>query len=58
MMSDGAERVAETPPQRTVITGVEIPFWELAGLIVKFVLACIPAGLLLFALWYVLALTM
>lgn len=40
---------------RVVITGFEIPFWELAGAIIKLTLATIPAAVLLWALWYAFA---
>lgn len=39
---------------RVVITGVDIPFGELVVLIIKFVLASIPAYIILFILFMIL----
>jgi uncharacterized membrane protein len=36
---------------KIVITGIEIPFWQLTGTIVQFSLACIPAGIMIGILW-------
>ena len=44
----GAEIYAAAGPGRVVITGVEIPFGSLVGLILKVMVASIPAYILLF----------
>jgi hypothetical protein len=34
---------AYVPPQRIVITDIDIPFWRLVGIFIKWALAAIPA---------------
>lgn len=49
--SDGGVGVRPVGDSRVVITGVQIPFGELVLLILKFVLASIPAYIILFILF-------
>lgn len=40
--------------QRVVVSGVEIPFGELVGLLIKLGLAAIPAGIIMTLVWLLL----
>lgn len=53
--SDGGVNVRPVGDQRVVITGVQIPFGEMVLLIIKLVLASIPAYFILFVLFFLLA---
>lgn len=53
--SDGGVNVRPVGDQRVVITGVQIPFGEMVLLIIKMVLASIPAYIILGMLFFMLA---
>jgi hypothetical protein len=38
---------AYVPPQRIVISDIDIPFWRLVGIFIKWALAAIPAAIIM-----------
>ncbi len=54
--SVGAVAPSRAPAlQHVVLTGIDIPFLDLAGFLVKLSLAAIPAGIIIAALWFLAA---
>jgi hypothetical protein len=53
--SDGGAGMRPVGDNRVVITGVQIPFGDMVLLIIKMVLASIPAYIILFIIFAVLA---
>lgn len=47
--------MTEPAPQQVVLTGIEIPFLDLAGFLFKLFFASLPLGIILGILWYLIA---
>jgi hypothetical protein len=46
--------MSEPEPQQVVLTGIEIPYWDLVGFLFKLFFASLPLGIVLTIIWFLL----